>query len=57
VARCSRVLHGAKKLRYADEYEAQRAAERRMAQGAEPLFTYWCPYCTGCHLTSTPPRQ
>lgn len=46
-----------RKLRYASEYDAQRAADRRMDAGAGPLWTYWCPYCHGHHLTSTPPRQ
>lgn len=53
VGYCTRM----RKLRYVDEYAAQAAADRRMLANAPQLWTYWCPYCHGHHLTSTPPRQ
>lgn len=43
------------KRRFASEGDAQQAiarARRRSAGGRVPLRIYWCPHCSGFHLTS-----
>ena len=43
------------KLRYPDEYEADKAAAKCTTDRGTRIYSYLCPRCAGYHLTSVTP--
>jgi hypothetical protein len=45
------------KRAYANEVSARKAIRSVKSAFGHTMYWYQCPFCTGIHLTSSPPRE